>query len=67
MAFELTYSRAVAHIGTGLTISFKGTNYGDGPEDTEVRIEEGVLCAIQWKDKEAFTKELVKVIEKYSI
>lgn len=53
----------------GVTIHFNSEIYpGDPtPLDTSVVIEGGTLCAIAWKDAEAFTAELQAVIDKYLI
>ncbi len=53
----------------GVKVTFTGVQYeGDpAPLDTEVVITAGTLCAITWKDCEAFRNEVQAVIDKYLI
>jgi hypothetical protein len=54
-------------LGSVLQVKFTGENWGNGLEDTEVKIEGYQLCWIMWKDKEEFLRALNEVIEKYRI
>lgn len=50
-----------------LTISGEDWRDGRGPLDTTVKIGDKVLCCISWPQKEAFTHELMEVINRYRI
>lgn len=67
MRTEPIYLESTHSIGDGIKIHFKGENYGEGLQDTAIKIGDVQLCWIMWKDKEAFIKELNEVIDKYRI
>lgn len=66
MQTEPKYQNSSASIGD-LQISFKGENWGNGLEDTEVKIGDALLCWVTWENKKALVDELNAVIDKYRI
>ncbi len=73
MSDEPRKCSATKYVGAGhlpgVKLRFDGELYkGDPmPLDTNVTIDGGVLCAISWKDMDAFTEEMQAVIDKYLI
>jgi len=63
-----SYGIGAGHL-PGVKLVFTGTHWpGDpAPLDIEVVITAGTLCAITWKDCEAFRNEMQAVIDKYLI
>lgn len=62
----ITDTATIDH-GDNLKLTLTGENYGEGPLDTKVVIEPGVLCWISWPQKDAFLDELKALIDKHAI
>lgn len=67
MQTEPTYIEQSYIIGDGVTVHFKGENYGRGFADTAVKIGDVQLCWIPWSEKELFLQELRNIVDKYRI
>lgn len=50
-----------------LMVEFKGEQWGDKIQDTEVKIGDSLLCWISWETKDEFITELSAVVNKHRI